>query len=69
MKTKKVVLVKDEYYPFVWCVDAEQPWTIDPKLDHRNKVVDIPDALWQDYEITLDLLNKLRERLMRYYSK
>lgn len=68
MKTKKVVLVKDEM-PFVFVVDAEQPWTIDPKMDPRNKVVEIPELLWQDYEITTELLDKLRNRLMKYYSK
>jgi len=69
MKTKKVVLVKDEYYPFVYAVDAEQPWSIDPKMDPRNKAVEIPEVLWQDYEITVELMNKLRDRLMKYWAK
>ena len=69
VKTVKVVLVKDEYYPFVWVVDAEQPWSIDPALDPRNKIVEIPEVVYQDYEACLDLLNKMRDRLMRYYAK
>lgn len=69
MKAVKVCLVKDEFYPFVWVVEADKPWAIDPKLDHRNKVVEIPEVLLQDYEATLDLVYKLRERLMKYYSK
>ena len=68
MKSKKVVLVKDQL-DWVFAVDASEPWTVDPKLDSRNKVVEIPDLLWQDYQITLDLMNKLRDRLMRAYSK
>lgn len=69
LMTKKVVLIKDEYYPFVWMVDAEQPWTIDPKMDSRNKIVEIPDSLFQDYEITMELMNALRDRLMKLYAK
>lgn len=68
MKTKKVILVKDEM-PWTFAVDAEEPWTIDPKQDPRNKVVEIPDLLWQDYQITIDLMNKLRERLMKAWAK
>lgn len=69
MKTVKVVLVKDEFYPFVWVVEADKPWAIDPHLDSRNKIVEIPEVLLQDYEATLDLVTKLRDRLMKYYSK
>lgn len=69
MKTVKVALIKDEYYPFVWVVEADKPWAIDPKMDARNKVVEIPEVLLQDYEACLDLLNKMRDRLMKYYAK
>lgn len=69
MQTKKVCLVKDELFPFVWVVDAEQPWTIDPKMDPRNKIVEIPDLLYQDYQVTLELVTKMRDRLMKYYEK
>lgn len=68
MKSKKVVLVKDQF-DWVYAVDAAEPWTVDPKLDHRNKIVEIPDLLWQDYQITLDLMNKLRDRLMKAYAR
>lgn len=66
MKTKRVVLVKDEF-PWVYAVDADEPWTIDPKLDVRNKVVEIPDLVWQDYQIVIELMNKVRDRLMKSY--
>ena len=67
MKTKKVVLVKDDY-PWVFAVDAEDgQWTIDPHLDSRNKVVEIPDLVWQDYQIVVDLMSKVRDRLMKSY--
>ncbi len=69
MKSKKVILVKDEYFPFVWVQDADSPWAIDPKIDHRNKIVEIPEVLFQDYQVTLDLVNGLRDRLMKYYEK
>lgn len=69
MKTKKVILVKDEYFPFVWMAEADTPWAIDPKIDHRNKIVEIPDVLYQDYQVTLDLVNVLRDKLMKYYEK
>jgi hypothetical protein len=70
MKTKKVVLVKDDFYPWVFVQDADAPWVIDPKIDPvRNKIVEIPDLLFQDYTITVDLMNKVVERLMKYYAK
>lgn len=68
MKSVKVVLIKDEYYPFVWVQPADTPWAIEPKHDNRNKVVEIPEVLLQDYEATLDLLTKMRDRLMKYYG-
>ena len=68
MKTKKVVLVKDDF-PWVFAVDPEEPWTIDPAHDNRNKVVEIPDLLYQDYTIVLELMNKVRDRLMKAYAK
>lgn len=67
MKTKKVVLVKDDI-PWVYAVDKdEETWCIDPKIDPRNKVVEIPDLVWQDYQIVVDLMNKVRDRLMKAY--
>lgn len=66
MKTKKVCLVKDQL-DWVFAVPIEEPWCIEPRLDHRNKVVEIPDLVWQDYQIVLDLMNKVRDRLMRSY--
>lgn len=41
MKTVKVVLIKDEFYPFVYVQEIDKPWVIDPKHDNRNKVVEI----------------------------
>ena len=61
-------MVKDDF-PWVFAVDVEEPWTVDPKIDNRNKVVEIPDLLYQDYAIVLDLMNKVRDRLMKAYAK
>lgn len=69
MQTKRVVLIKDEFFPFVWVQEADVPWVIDPKMDSRNKVVEIPDLLYQDYQVTLELLTKMRDRLMKYWEK
>lgn len=70
MKTVKVVLVKEDYYPWVFVQEADAPWVISPKMDPvRNKVVEIPEPLLQDYQVTLDLMKAVVERLMKYYAK
>lgn len=68
MNTKKVVLVKDEM-PWVFMIDAAEPWTIEPHIDPRNKVIEVPESLFLDYTLALEMLNKIYERLMRTWAK
>lgn len=68
MNTKKVVLVKDDL-PWVYMVDSTEPWTIEPTVDPRNKVIEVPEALWLDYTLCMEMVNKMYDRMMRTWAK